>query len=660
MAVTSGTLKTNTTYDSYFWVKWSIKGDQDKVNNKTTINWSCGVTPGHQFYTNAIKMSAVTINGEKVYSGGTYSNFTDYKEHTLGSGTLDIPHSTDGTKTFTISSFTGWLYDGYNYSASSTKYTLPTIPRASSISCTIVNIGGTATISINRASTNYTHTLRYVFGDLSGDIATTSNKVATSASFDIPIEFYDKIPKAKSGTGKIYCKTYNGSTQIGSETYCNFTVTVDEATNKPTIAPTIQDSNNTTYYATGNRNKFVKGYSNASYTIDAQAKNGAFIDSILITCGDLQGTTDSGVLNGVQSGTFKITVQDSRGFTVTQTIEKELVNYIPLTCVMDVSEISANGDVTITFRGNCYKGSFGYLTNQDYTSIMYKYKEEGGEYGSWSQIYFIPSDDNTYSETAQIHGLNHQKSYTFYAQVADAIESNWIKLPEVTRTSIPIFDWGKNDFNFNVPVNINGGLNINNDITFENGEQTGERQIVFASNPSNQNENQHRCVLYGGNPNSGTGIGCWDFTGTNDRKIWNYSNITNTLYLANADANVKIKEQTLADFVIETKVNQDTGSWSYRKWNSGACELWGRFSVTPSQQGVIGGVAYSDPIQISTPFGVQNLMMSGSIGGASQYISSYDWSYANKYIKIRISRPNAIDTSTTNVYLHIDGYWKAS
>lgn len=126
--VTKGEVKTNTTYDSYFWVRWSIK-ETFKTSNPpvTRINWSCGVTPGHSFYLNAIKMSAVTINGTQVYAGGTYSNFTDYKEHTLGSGTLDIPHNTDGTKTFTISQFTGWLYGGYNYTGAKTDFTLPRI-----------------------------------------------------------------------------------------------------------------------------------------------------------------------------------------------------------------------------------------------------------------------------------------------------------------------------------------------------------------------------------------------------------------------------------------------------------------------------------------------------------------------------------------------------
>lgn len=125
---TSGHVNTNTTYESYFWVKWEQSGNQDIANNRTLINWYCGVYCGHAFYSNAIKMSAVTINGTPVYGGGTYSNYSK-GNHTIASGSMWIGHTTDGTKKFSISAFTGWLYSGYDYSAPATEFTLEKIPR---------------------------------------------------------------------------------------------------------------------------------------------------------------------------------------------------------------------------------------------------------------------------------------------------------------------------------------------------------------------------------------------------------------------------------------------------------------------------------------------------------------------------------------------------
>ena len=49
------TIKTDVKYKSYFWVKWEVQ-EQDTASNKSTIAWSCGLSPGEQYYTNAIRM----------------------------------------------------------------------------------------------------------------------------------------------------------------------------------------------------------------------------------------------------------------------------------------------------------------------------------------------------------------------------------------------------------------------------------------------------------------------------------------------------------------------------------------------------------------------------------------------------------------------------
>lgn len=124
-------IDTNTTYESFFWVEWN-QVSQDIPGNKTKISWACGVSCGHSFYLNAIKMSAFTINGVQVYGGGTYSNFSN-GNHTIASGTLDISHDTNGQKTFSISSFTGWLYSNHNYSSNGGSFSLQQIPRKATI-----------------------------------------------------------------------------------------------------------------------------------------------------------------------------------------------------------------------------------------------------------------------------------------------------------------------------------------------------------------------------------------------------------------------------------------------------------------------------------------------------------------------------------------------
>lgn len=121
---TSGIVKTDILDKTYFWVKWSVKTSTSSTNS-TTIDWSCGVTPGRQYYTNALEIGEIKINDKIVYSGGTFSNITDYKEHTFKSGTLVIKHNDNGKKTFTISAFYGWIFESGNTWSSATDFTLP-------------------------------------------------------------------------------------------------------------------------------------------------------------------------------------------------------------------------------------------------------------------------------------------------------------------------------------------------------------------------------------------------------------------------------------------------------------------------------------------------------------------------------------------------------
>ena len=445
-------IKTDVLDDSYFWVQWS-QNSQNIEDNSTIINWSCGFHPGHKYYLNAIKMSSVVINGVEVYSGGTYSNITDYQDRTFASAAMKIAHNPDGSKSFTVSGFSGWIYNSGNTYASSQTFTLPTIPRASSVSCSTADIGSNATISISRASSSFTHTLSYSFGSLTGTIATKTS--STSVSWTIPTTFYAQIPNDKSGTGTITCYTYNGSTLIGSKP-TSFTATVNESTSKPTLNPTAVDVNTTTTALTGDSSKFIKYYSNASVATGASARNSATLKSQKITCGAKSISSASGTINAVESGSFTFSATDSRGYPATQTVNKTLIEYIKLTCSMEAGAPTTDGVATLKISGNYWNGTFGALANT--LTVQYRYKTQGGSYGSWTTVSATKSN-NTYNATATISGLDYRTTYVFQARAVDKLAT--VNTDEQARRTTPIFDWSKNDFN------VNGTLKVNNTNIFD-------------------------------------------------------------------------------------------------------------------------------------------------------------------------------------------------
>lgn len=224
---TSGVITTNTKYGSYFWVKWEISGSQSISDNKTTIAWSCGLTPGEQYYNNAIEMSEVSIAGVKVYDGGTYSNITDYKDRTFASGTLELSHEPDGTRSFTVAAFSGWLFGNGDYTAAAKSFTLPTIPRASTVSAPSTGTLGTAlAIKIDRKSTSFTDKLYYKIGN--NEAVTISASAGTSYSWTPPVSLASKAPNSKTLTVKIITTTYKDDTYVG-QSECTVTLSVPTA-----------------------------------------------------------------------------------------------------------------------------------------------------------------------------------------------------------------------------------------------------------------------------------------------------------------------------------------------------------------------------------------------------------------------------------------------
>ena len=382
---TDAIIKTNVKYGSYFWVRWSVR-EQDTDRNRTVILWSCGLHPEEQYYTNAIRMSAVVINGRTVYSGGTYSDITDYREKTFASGTMEIDHESDGSKTFTVAAFSGWLYGNGDYNAPAQSFELPTIPRATVPSMGAATIGEEVTISLPRASGTFTHTLTYSFGSASGTIGSA---LGTSAVWRLPESLAAQIPHDPGGTGTLTCVTYSGSTLIGSKTIA-FTASVPGSM-KPALTPgwaTVTYDNSGTK-ASAIR-AWVQGYSKARAEFDDSritCKQGASVRGYSITY--LGKTVSESPYRtetiGGTAATVRCTVTDSRGLSAYEDFEIAIHPYAP-PAITGARLYRADGDGAASDSGTHIAGrataNYSSIGGENAATIRGYWKAVGGSYGS--------------------------------------------------------------------------------------------------------------------------------------------------------------------------------------------------------------------------------------------------------------------------------------
>ena len=427
---------------------WS-QSSQSIANNNSVVSWSLQlIASGGSISSSASKSWSVSVNGSN-YSGTNTVGISNGATKTLASGSTTVAHNADGTKSFSFSfsqqfdinySGVGWI----GTKSGSGSGTLSTIPRTSSVSSTNANIGENITITINRASSSFTHTLTYVFNSLTGTIATKTS--STSISWTLPTSFYAQIPNSKSSWGRVICDTYNGSTKIGSSE-CRFDVYVKESTNKPTISATVKDINATTKALTGDENKLIKYYSRAQFTVTGSAKNSATVKSLTSTyngntASKANVTSWTDQYSNATQASYVFGVVDSRGYSNSVTVTKTLIDYVKITCSLSVSNPTASGNCTLTIKGNYFNGSFGSTSN----TLTVQYKKNDG---SWTNATATKSN-NTYTATVNLTGLDYTQTFTFQARATDKLAT--ATTASKTVKSTPIFDWGSSTFHFHVPV----------------------------------------------------------------------------------------------------------------------------------------------------------------------------------------------------------------
>lgn len=390
---------------------WSI-GFGDTYGNSVTVNCDG--------QTRTIPVGSLYLNGSKKY---------------LGSVQFTVGHNADGTKSAGISlssNMSNISYGSLSFGNTSGSWThgLPTIPRSSSISFSTGTIGSPLAITINRASTSFTHTLRWAWGNRSGTIA---SGLTTSASWTIPMDFCNELPNNISGNGTIFVDTYSGSTKIGTQSK-QFTANVPDSV-IPSFTGITLDDQNATAKSLLTGNTFVQIMSDINVIFNGAT--GAYGSTIKgfraeVLNQNLIVNSDGGTfgpMNFNGTATIRASVTDSRGrVSAPQDVTITLLEYYAPVISIQVLRTRENPNTLQVLRTiSVAPLNFGGV-NKNSTKLVFEVAplgstsfivDNGAAGGEWTTIF-------TLTNSAANLGGNYDStsSWTIRAKLSDKFTSS--------------------------------------------------------------------------------------------------------------------------------------------------------------------------------------------------------------------------------------------
>lgn len=441
-------------------VHWSAT--QDISGNYSDVYVYAGMwkTDGYSSSSNSPTSGTITIDGTP-YNLIGYREFKD--EVCIFEDTIRIYHDDDGSRSFSLSltcyGQPGTKLEGYTLSGSG-SFDLDQIPRASSFAATDAAIGSVSTITIYRESKNIYHRIKAVFGSVSGYVtnkggfsSSADTITGTSVAFTIPTDFYQAIPNAKKGTCTLTLYALSGSEVIGDPVTTTIEITTVESRCNPTLTISLTHDNADTAELTGSNTAYIRGYSDAKCTVKATGRFGATISKIWTNGKYTDNKDGTYTVSPVNSETIIFYAKDSRGYTGQVSTSITLVPYVVLTNSASAGRPNpTDGSAFIQFQGQYFDDSFGAEDNT--LSLKYKIEYPDGSLdASWKTVTPTLSEDSYYAYIS-LSGFDYTKTYKVYTVVTDKLLT--VEKTILLKQGIPVFDWGARDFQFHVPVGMDG------------------------------------------------------------------------------------------------------------------------------------------------------------------------------------------------------------
>lgn len=443
---------------------------QSVSKNQSTIKWTLKTAGTYSAsvseYTLKVKLAGKTLvdKTDRVMRGSG----------TIKTGSFTVAHNSDGTKKITGSIKAAVYTQTVNLNGSK-DWNLKEIPRKATISkvgnakqtnekfsgleIEYENKAGNSVSSLQVGIALYDE--RYV--DIPyRNVSKTGNKYTFKLTKD-----ENDLMLTKTVGASVNTITYVLKTVIDGTTYTSKkSGTITSPSKKPTVTwDYIYDTNSKTIAITGNKNLIILNASNCYVEATVNYTDGAVNDKTVITCGskkstDCDLTRAMGTFTPIESEKLVLDITDSRGkkYQFSKTIQA--IPYVKPSCVIaDVSK-NAEGNAVITLQGN-WVSHFRQVDfeKENTTKLVYFWDDEEIEVPLTAENM---TSDNTYSVRATLTGLDYTKEYKLKAKITDML-NNTAETKEMVVSFTPMFNWGKDYFNFNVPVTFSKGYEASGD-----------------------------------------------------------------------------------------------------------------------------------------------------------------------------------------------------
>lgn len=453
-----------------------INGTTSNDYISVSVEWFA-VANGPSANTSTVKAALYyrrTNTGYTTYGTGTFSltiNGTATsatKELTIGTSwvkaveaTVTVPHNSNGTKSITISASGSLPGTTLTSSSVSSKVTLDTIPRAStldSLSCATTYFDGKMTYKYTTKSAsfynrcNITLTINGTYYAIKSiDLGATTSPRQVIAYVTLSESelstLYSKLPSATKGVLLFTLRTYSDSkytTQIGDATYKELTLRIPNNTNtQPTATMTLTPVNPSSLHTdfsslyiagmtkldadfTNEEGKYGASIVSYSMSVDGKSYGGEpFTSDYLTTTGNL-------TVTGIVTNSRQFSRKYTKSITVLPYAAPTL---LPMSNENEIicARCDANGEPTEsgTYLKIKAKRSYSKVVSdgvqKNFCQIRYRYQPEGGTYSSWETILADNALNTDEVDTVPLLGgtLSATTSYRVQVGVIDKIGGSY-------------------------------------------------------------------------------------------------------------------------------------------------------------------------------------------------------------------------------------------